>query len=192
MKFYLMFIGIFIFSLIISVLIGYLWCKLLSLIFPSPIFHISHKPKIYARTSGANANETFNLLVFLNCICEVLHCNIIGNLFRNIPFRVRKLKTKFDNSRQEEKYDSGYQDSNTNPKTFLHNGDIINEPSTKNKQNLSNIELLQLLLLTRLNLTPIFAEFIKGIENPYFGDVPRWYAFENFRDTILKELEETK
>ena len=132
--FCLMIIGITILSIIISLIIAYLAIKLMMLIGERYIFRSSNQVKNKARTKRENADYSINLVEFLENIYYFLHLSNIWSRFRD-AFRVSNVNSAVGEVNTDKKNECHNESDNTCPKTLSHSGRIINEPSTKCKQN---------------------------------------------------------
>ena len=122
----LMIIGVILVSLITSLMIGYLYVKL--------IFLIGERYAPYFRNKSDNTSgderqytcESINFIIFLKCIANTLHLPYIQSIFW-YPFRIHKMNTKVDTIHANKKGESYQKDYEGNPKGFLHDKKLAHD-----------------------------------------------------------------
>ena len=118
--------GVILVSLTISLIIAYLYVKLIFLISERYASHFRNKPRYSSRSKGQYTSETINFVIFLKSIYHFTHLHNIWSGLR-YPFRKHYANSEIKRVYCNEEC-KGYDECNQgNPKPRFHNGNVAQE-----------------------------------------------------------------
>ena len=129
---YSMISGIILGSLIISLIIAYLYVKLIYLVSERYTPYSRNKSKYPSCSKGQYTSDTINFVIFLKSIYQFTHLNDIWSRLR-YPFRKHYANSKINGVYCNEEYKSYDECNQGSPKPLFHNNTLSQEQPNANK-----------------------------------------------------------